>query len=206
MDISEPLLCIACLAGTEWPQLLTAALQSIFGATRTGNTESTGVILLRDVRTIFDELNADRLPSATLAERLCGIEGRPWADWNHGQGLNANGLARQLQKYGIHPQTIRTTAGTPKGYRREDFADVWARLCPLPPTQTATPPQPASLLTEAAFSKRNTNSHVADVESGSHARQSSIVAAVAVSKRVDRDLGTEAVAASGSGEYMEGAL
>lgn len=206
MDISEPLLCIAALAGAEWLQRLTAALQSIFGATRTGNTESTSVTLLRDVRTIFDERNADRLPSATLAERLCGIEGRPWADWNHGQGLNANGLARQLQKYGIHPQTIRTTAGTPKGYRREDFLDTWNRLCPSPPVQAATPPQPASLLAEATFSKRNTTPNVADVESGSSPHGYCSVADVAVPKGADRNLSIETTPASGSCGYMEGAL
>jgi hypothetical protein len=185
-DIAEPLLCIAQLAGNGWLQRLTDALQTVF---KTASVEdgSIGVTLLADIRIVFDERESDTVPSAVLAERLCKIEGRLWAEWSHGKGLSANNLARQLNKYSIHPQTIRVGDDTPKGYRRVDFEDLWSRYCPLPPIRTATPPQPASLLAETAFSNRNTHPFVAVAKSASNPHEQRSVAAVAIQKPGDGD-------------------
>jgi hypothetical protein len=181
-DIAEPLLGIAQLAGARWLQRLTDALRTVFKASSVEDG-SNGVTLLADIRAVFDERKIDAVPSKVLADSLCGVEGRPWADWNHGHGLTANNLARQLKKYSIYPQTIRLGDETPKGYRRGDFEDLWTRYCPLPPIQTATTPQPASLLTETAFSNRNTLSHVAVAKSASTPHKQRVVAAVAVQNR-----------------------
>ena len=78
---------------------------------------------------------------------------------------------------------------TPKGYRRADFGDAWARYCPLPPIQTTTTPQPASLLTEAPFSNRNTTPPVAVAKSDSNPHEQRSVAAVAVQKPQDGQKG-----------------
>lgn len=179
-DISEPLAAIADLAGGEWPKRIVDSLEVLFARNRTGHAETIGVTLLRDIRTAFDDLKLERVPSARLAGCLCGMEGQPWADRDYGRGMNVNTLARQLKKYNISPRTIRTTEGTPKGYLRSDFEDVWERLCPLPPSETATPPQPASLLAESAFSKRNTHPSVAVAKSASNPHEQGTVAAVAV--------------------------
>jgi hypothetical protein len=116
-DIAEVLLSIAQLAGGEWTQRLTQALKAVCAATKTEDA-SIGVTLLSDIRAVFDERKTDKIPSTILADCLCKIEGRPWADWNHGHSLTANNLARQLGKYSIYPQTIRVENGTAKGYRR----------------------------------------------------------------------------------------
>jgi hypothetical protein len=185
-DIAEVLLAIAQLARGEWPQRLAQALQTVCKASRIEDA-SIGVTLLSNIRAVFDERKTDKISSADLAECLCKIEGRPWADWNHGQGLTANNVAQQLRKYGIHPQSIRLESGTPKGYRRGDFEDEWLRYCPAPPISTATPPHPASLLAEAAFSSRNTQPVVADAKSASNPHEQSVVAAVAVQGGVPGD-------------------
>jgi hypothetical protein len=159
-DIAEPLLCIAQFAGNAWLQRLTGALQSVFGAAGTEDS-SNGVTLLADIRAVFDGGAAEQIPSKTLAEKLCEIEGRPWAECSHGKGLTANNLARQLKKFKIYPVKIRLgPAETAQGYRRGDFEDVWSRYCPLSPLQTGTTEQPASLLAETAFSNRNTHPSV----------------------------------------------
>lgn len=178
-DIAEPLLCIAQLAGNGWLQRLTDALQTVFKAAGVEDG-SIGVTLLSDIRMVFDERKSDTVPSAVLAERLCKVEGRPWAEWSHGKGLSVNNLARQLNRYGVHPQTIRVGDDTPKGYRRVDFEDLWSRYCPLSPIQTAAPPQPASLLAETAYSNRNTHPDVAVAKSASNPHERRSVAAVAV--------------------------
>jgi hypothetical protein len=61
---------------------------------------------------------------------LVAIEGRPWAEWKAGKPLSANGLARLLAPFGIAPATIRTAAGTPKGYQFAQFEDAFARYLP----------------------------------------------------------------------------
>ena len=40
------------------------------------------------------------------------------------------------------PGTIRTTSGTSKGYKLEQFADAFTRYLPAPSTQTVTPSHP----------------------------------------------------------------
>ncbi|MGA3159879.1 MAG: DUF3631 domain-containing protein [Terracidiphilus sp.] len=167
-DIAEVLLAIAQLAGGEWPQRLTQALTAVFKATGAGDT-STGVTLLADIRGVFDERSADTVPSAVLAEHLCEIEGRPWAEWSHGKALTTNSLARQLKKFKVYPGKIRLgPTETAQGYRRRDFEDAWSRYCPIPPFQTGTTEHPASLLADSAFSIRNTLSPVPVANSASN--------------------------------------
>jgi hypothetical protein len=178
-DIAEPLLCIAQLAGEEWLRKITQALQRIFNTARVDES-SIGTMLLADIRSVFDHVKKEQIPSNELANELCKIEGRPWADWSHGRGMSPNNLALQLRKYNIHPQTIRVGGKTPKGYRREMFEEVWSRYCPLPPSQNATPQQSACLLTETAFPFRNTIHAVAVPESVSNPHEQGVVAAVAV--------------------------
>jgi hypothetical protein len=166
-DIAEVLLAIAQLAGGEWPQRLTQALKTVFKTTEGGDM-STGVTLLSDIRAIFDERGAIHIPSKELAALLCEIEGSPWAEWSHGKGLTANSLARELKRFKLGPGKIRLgPTETAQGYRRADFEDDWSRYCPLPPIQTGTTEQPASLLTETAFSNRNTLSSVPVAKSAS---------------------------------------
>lgn len=190
-DIAEPLLCVAQLAGSGWLQMLTSALQSVLSGTGAEDT-SIGVTLLTDIRAVFDERQMNGIRSQAMAGHLCEIEGRPWADWNHGKGMTPNNLARQLKKFGLHPQTIRVGGDTPKGYRRSDFEDVWRRYCPLPPIPTATLPQPASLLAETAFSNRNTQPPVAVAKSASNPHEQRSVADFAVK--------------NGESGYLEGEL
>ena len=178
-DIAEPLLAITELAGGGWRQSLTEALLAVYTSSGAEDA-STGATLLRDVRSIFDERSTDKIPSKDLAEYLSGIEGRPWAEWSHGRAISPNQLARVLKRFGIFPLTIRTTDGTPKGYRRADFEDAWARYCPLPPVSNATTPQPAPPLAEAPFSNGNASTSVAVAKNGSNPHERGVVAAVAV--------------------------
>jgi hypothetical protein len=178
-DIAEPLLAITELAGGGWRQSLTEALLAVYTSSGAEDA-STGATLLRDVRSIFDERSTDKIPSKDMAEYLSGIEGRPWAEWSHGRAISPNQLARVLKRFGIFPLTIRTTDGTPKGYRRADFEDAWARYCPLPPVSNATTPQPAPPLAEAPFSNGNASTSVAVAKNGSNPHERGVVAAVAV--------------------------
>jgi hypothetical protein len=177
-DIVEPLLAIAQLAGDGWLQKLTRALETVFKAVVTEDG-SMGATLLADIRSVFIAAAEDQMPSKLLAERLCEIEGGPWADWSYGKGMSANPLARQLRKFKIYPHNIRIVCEVVKGYTRADFDDAWERYCPRISVQTATTLHPASLLTETAIPKRYTPPTVADAKNASDPHKQQAVAAVA---------------------------
>jgi hypothetical protein len=141
-------------------------LQAVFKAASVEDG-SIGVTLLSDIRTIFDERKMDKVSSKVMAECLCEIEGRPWAEWFHGRAMTPNNLARQLKKYRIGSLKIRLGTETVQGYRRGDFQDAWTQFCPIPPVQVGTMEQSASSLEESTFSNRNTSPDVPFAKSAS---------------------------------------
>jgi len=149
-DSVEPLLAIADAAGGDWPERLRKAVVEVFSG-ESGEDQSIGVLLLTDIRAIFDASRAERLTSMELLSELVEIETSPWADYKHGRPLNAVGLARLLKPFGIWPRTIRVEAATLRGYLRDSFLDAWGRYLPRrelsvaldPGTAPQHPPQPA---------------------------------------------------------------
>src|SRR3712207_1165637 len=118
-DIAVPLLSIADDAGGEWPERARRALLEVFGhRTATEGSMEAGALLLRDIKLMFAELSAPRLPSADIVGRLGEMEERPWPEWRRGRPMTAPQLARALAPFGIRPATIRVGTGTAKGYQR----------------------------------------------------------------------------------------
>lgn len=144
-DICEPLLAIGEAAGMDWLNRLTRALVALLKTSLSENV-SVGTRLLEDIRCIFTERNAEKIFSKELAAALCEFEGRPWADWNRGDGIKPNDVARQLAKYGIHPQKISIGADKLQGYRANTFKDAWKRYCAAPSVFAGTSEPSASLL------------------------------------------------------------
>ena len=143
------LLAIADAAGGDWPRLARAAAVALNPADD-DDTEA-GVMLLADLRDIFDAQAAERLESAFIAEDLAKLESRPWPEW-HGKPLTVRGLARLLAPFGVRPKTIRRGENTAKGYDRADLQDAWTRyLSPNPRSTSVTPSQPLSQKDESTI-------------------------------------------------------
>jgi hypothetical protein len=138
-DNWRPLLAVADVAGGQWPKLARDAAAKL--ADTTGHdAASTGEMLIHDIRSIFDGMPTlcegkpvtesspiDRVASTALVEHLAKIEGRPWAEWKQGKPITQNALAALLRKFGIMSGTIRLDGNqTLKGYKREDFRDVFS--------------------------------------------------------------------------------
>jgi hypothetical protein len=140
-DNWRPLFAIAEVAGGDWPRRVLAAFTALT-ATDDLDAQGIGSILLADVRNIFSDAGADRMPSNELAEALAMIEGRPWAEWGkHRRPISANQLAQQLRRFGIAPHVIRIGDQTPRGYLLDDFEEVFSRYLPdtpFPDRNTAT--------------------------------------------------------------------
>jgi len=121
-DIVEPLVAIADCAGGDWPQQARTALRTLFQAK--ADTSRT-TILLRDIRGVFVEMDAQRIPSAYLVGRLTSIESSPWG--NPQNPLNVHQLAKMLAPFSIAPHVKRDGKKTFRGYERAQFERVWER-------------------------------------------------------------------------------
>ena len=128
-DIWEVLLQIAEEAGDEWSGRARAATLGL--SVGIDEEDSLGIVLLTDIRAVFDAQGIDRLPSTELAAALTEMEESPWGDLD-GRSLDARKLARLLKSYGIKPDTHRMGAEkkTTKGYLQSDFTDAWSRYAP----------------------------------------------------------------------------
>ncbi|MGH8867920.1 MAG: DUF3631 domain-containing protein [Actinomycetes bacterium] len=129
-DCWEPLIAVADCAGGEWPARARQAAMRLVGDEAEADAEaSRGARLLADIRDLFEQMTVDFLPSQELANRLCKLDDAPWRDFE----LTTSGLASRLRPYGIRPR--HNSAGSARGYRREDFADAFARYAPRTPRQ-----------------------------------------------------------------------
>jgi hypothetical protein len=99
------------------------------------------ILLLRDIRRVFDMSKADRLPSKTLLDALYGLDGgESWSEFSGVRGeqqphkLRSSELASMLRDFRIKSRVIwpanRTaTSKSAKGYLRRHFEDAWSRYC-----------------------------------------------------------------------------
>jgi putative DNA primase/helicase len=123
-DNWRPLIAIADLAGGDWPAHA-RRISIELGSSRSEQTA--GITLLGDIQRIFADRQTDRVSSAELAETLSKMEDRPWPEWHHGKPITPRQIAKLLEPFGVSPGTIRTTAGTAKGYKLDDFNDAFVR-------------------------------------------------------------------------------
>jgi putative DNA primase/helicase len=130
---------IADATGGEWPARARAAAKFLSGAQ--AEDDGTAILLLGDIRELFDPLptaeNPDSRPvesifSRELAEALGRREDRPWAAYGRsGKLITPHQIARLLKDFGISSNnTVRRRNQTEKGYKRELFSDVFARYLP----------------------------------------------------------------------------
>ncbi len=133
-DNWQPLLAIADLAGGDWPERAREAAKALTDTE--GDDDSIGVMLLADIRQIFEGKTEDRISSKELAEILGEMHDRPWSEWKSGRAvtkpITQNQLARLLNPFGITPKGVRFGQKTPRGYYRDDFEDAFSRYLPPP--------------------------------------------------------------------------
>ena len=136
-DNWRPLLAIADSFGPEWGRLAREAAVAFASAHQ---DEDAPVLLLHDIRSVFDARGADRLTSVALVAALNDVEDAPWSEWRglHGnqqpRRLSPGELARLLAPFGIRPRTIWPPQRTPtsksaKGYYRSQFEQAWCSYC-----------------------------------------------------------------------------
>ena len=132
----EPLLAIADAAGGDWPARARAAAIALSGERIDDIDEApASILLLADIRDIFDRRGADKLMTAQLLEDLAVDAERPWGEWRDGKPITAHGLGRLLRGYHVKPERMRPGGRDTvqaRGYRRAAFEPIWERYVPVP--------------------------------------------------------------------------
>ena len=128
----EPLLAIADAAGGDWPTRGRHAALIVSGTAELDD-ERTEIRLLTDIRSIFEERGAERIPTVTLIETLHSdaYAESGWEDWR-GRGLKAEGLAYLLRPFGIRAHQMKLAGTNVRGFDRDQFAGAFDRYL-LPP-------------------------------------------------------------------------
>lgn len=133
-DVWESLIAVADAIGGEWPRRARAAGVALVTASK-DLEPSLGIRLLTDLRVVFKD--EDELPSKCILLALNSLEEAPWGNLR-GRALDERGLANRLREYGVKSRTIRVGGSTPKGYRRVDLFETWARYLPVISDKCAT--------------------------------------------------------------------
>ena len=164
---------IADYVGQHWPTTARAAA-TIFS--RDDDKTTTSILLLADIKAIFDDLEEDRIPSSELIAKLNALSERPWGDWKRGRGLSPRTLVNLLEPFGVVSTTVRfgpSVKDTKKGYTKNRFMDAWSRYLPndgkdTPSFDTPSYPPESNVTTSqvnqtAAFSENQNVTPLHDV-------------------------------------------
>jgi putative DNA primase/helicase len=123
----RPLLAIAELAGEEAAEAARSAALAIEG-TADKSRASLGVMLLADLRELFDRLDVGMLLSRVIVKELTADEEKPWATYRRDKPLTQKQLANLLGDFQIISEEVHPDDDKHgKGYRRDRFEEAWAR-------------------------------------------------------------------------------
>lgn len=140
-DNWRPLISIADCFGPVWGKL---ARETAMTFAHAHHDEDAGVILLSDIRSIFNRTAADRMTSVDLITALLDIEESGWSEYRgmrddqQPKKLSAGEMARLLRPFGIRLRSIwpamkrHKGSGSRKGYYRWQFEEAWRRYCDEP--------------------------------------------------------------------------
>lgn len=188
-DCWEPLLAIAEAAGGDWPAMARQAAIALHGLEN--ESPSTGIELLTDIKTFFDERPVSKVFSSQLLDALIADDEAPWSTWNRGKAMAPRQLKTKLAEFGITSKQVRIGFETGKmGYERSDFVEIWDRyLAPERLLKTSTPLQP---LSGGACSDTSTSTTAHGVEVTNPLNASNDVACRAVEDKTPLELDDDA--------------
>jgi hypothetical protein len=141
-DNWRPLIAVADACNPAWGALAREAAIYFAGGY---HDEDVVVLLLRDIRTVFNTRGVDRIASKTLVDALVDMDDAGWSEWcgirddRQPRRLTQGELARLLSPFSIRPRSIWPRPRTrndrsAKGYFRHQFELAWRAYCDAPGT------------------------------------------------------------------------
>lgn len=128
-DVWEALLAVADLAGDVWAKAARDAAVTLVTASQQ-RKPSVGILLLSDLRKVFDAHSEEKLPTEDILTALNEMDESPWGSIRRGDPMDSRSLANRLGKYGIGSKPQRDGERVFKGYSRTQFEDAWKRYVP----------------------------------------------------------------------------
>jgi hypothetical protein len=92
--------------------------------------DSLGVMLLADLKAIFEETGLTVLFTSEIISLLSGMDDRPWPGFNRGKPISPDELVNILKRYGIRPGNWQRGGKNADGYRYCDFERAFSRYLP----------------------------------------------------------------------------
>jgi hypothetical protein len=131
IDIWEPLLAIAELAGEDWLEHAKASILDLHTGPR-GQHDSRGMKLLKAILTVKDSRpDSEGIFSSELATALHAGTNEEYREFGRGQKpISGSQIARILTPYEIKPARITIDGQRDRGYLWSQFADTWSRYIP----------------------------------------------------------------------------
>jgi hypothetical protein len=166
-EVWWPLLVLGEYAGGEWQDRAQEAARAFGAGGDETDRPAEQVQLLMDIDAAFG--NETAIFTADLLTYLNNLDESPWGDRRRGDGLDARGLANLLRPFRIRPKEVRVGDEHKKGYHVDQFAEVFDRYLPDPPTSATS----ATSATTAPPSQANVAdvADVTDTEGPSHAEK-----------------------------------
>ncbi len=187
-DVWEPLLAVADLAGSRWPDLARRAAVGLMGEV---SDEDINIELLHDIYRVFEDEGTTFIGSTELVGKLAALDSQPWGDWKKGKAITTRAVADRLRLFDIVPRP--NAQGTARGYDRERFEDAWTRY---PPFKPSTRQNINENWAEVAFSTRQTSSGTDTAKTAETAINIGVHDGLTLQKRVtegtDGDEGSDA--------------
>ena len=122
------LFAIADAVGGDWPRRARHAAEQL---DEPDDNETQGLVLLGDIRELFEERGDPHLSSESIVAHLVSLEHRKWAELpTSGKPISKNRLAALLLQFEVTPRGVRVGDRTPRGYRLSDLADAFSRYLP----------------------------------------------------------------------------
>ncbi len=145
------LLAVADVAGGEWPGRARQIMLHHHTQYDVGEEDGWDILLLKDLKDIFDETGQDRLFTKVILPKLHLMTESPWPEYpnkrGQAKGITDRQVARLLEPHDIKPKLIRLpdVEKPSRGYERSWFEETWDRyVCPPDtPVPSVTPLQPA---------------------------------------------------------------
>jgi len=155
-DNWRPLIAIADNCGPEWGRIARAA--AVLFAQDPRREEDIGVILLRDIRKVFDARGVDRISGKALLAALHELEDAGWSEFYGIKGddrsphrLRNSELRAMLRSFDVYTRTAWPRPRKPddrsaSGYYRRDFEPLWRAYCGGEESDTTAQPSPIKAL------------------------------------------------------------
>jgi hypothetical protein len=144
-DVWEPLLAVADLAGGRWPELARVTAVTAVTALGVKTEPGEGMLLLWQIKAIFEAQKTDRLLTRDLLAKLQKSGQFQWAAPTQQAAIK---MSKLLSDYGVAvPTTLRVGAERGKGYEIGVFAEAWRRYPPPPDDKEDDNEQPVTTVT-----------------------------------------------------------